>query len=326
LFTFFRKSKAPQDASSLDEVDLDIERIPGAVKIVDGFPRIEWPLVHQAAACYSEHAALNQIWTELAAQWLGIIRQHLPEQYHIYESEHLLLFSRQEGQAVKLLLDIGDDAYVRLEHLVQRNAQRRGQGKHAVLVLEPSDIYYDYVAYYYPERDRPYGASGGVHISRGYRHTVINGASSALTTLTHELAHDMVFDKPLPQWVNEGLAQFAEDMIPHYRPPLIDTRQARLQRRYWKWFGIEQFWNGSSFFSPSSQRLSYQLANILFRNLAGDAVRGRHVGRFLETADRRDAGRSACENCFGCSLSDLAGEFLGAGDWQPIDGHAAKGP
>jgi hypothetical protein len=157
-----------------------------------------------------------------------------------------------------------------------------------------------------------------MHLSRGYRHTAMNTAHS-LPTLVHELAHDMVFDRALPRWVNEGLAQFAEDMVPGSSKPQVDARQVRLQRRYWSWFGTERFWNGKSFSTRSSQRLSYQLSEILFRNLAGHAVRSRDIGRFLKIANRSDAGQAACEDCFGCSLSELASEFLGEGNWGPSD-------
>jgi hypothetical protein len=203
--------------------------------------------------------------------------------------------------------------------VVSRTAQEQGKGKHVVLLFDKAArYYYDYISYFYPDAEKEYGTSGGMHISRGYRHTVLNGASSTIArTLVHELAHNMVSDWPLPVWLNEGLAQFAEDMVPGHRPPIVDHRQIRLQHRYWSWFGMDHFWNGEGFNFKPSQSVSYKLAEILFRNLAGNRARCRSLGAFLATAHRKDAGLAACEQCFGCSPWDLVEEFLGPGNWKP---------
>ena len=62
--------------------------------------------------------------------------------------------------------------------------------------------------------------------------------------------------------------------------------------------------------------MSYQLADILFRNLFGHPVHRRKLREFLATADRKDSGAAACEQCFGCPLSALVAEFLGPGPWE----------
>ena len=300
-------------------VKLRLEEIPGALVGVDGFSRMQWPRVAEAVKPFAGHQAVDEIWTALAAQWLAVVGAHLGKHYRIYHGEHLLLLSAQTPMSAKNTLATGDAAYKQLEQLLQRKTEARGLGKHAVLVLAAQKVYYDYISHFYPESDRVYGMSGGVHITRGYRHTVVNeeGNRSILRTLVHELAHDMVHDRPLPRWLNEGLAQFAEDLVPGYRAPLIDARQARLQRRYWSWFGIDRFWDGRAFLEASSQRVSYQLANVLFRNMAGDRVRSRQLGEFIGTAHRDDAGQAACQACMGCSLAALVREFLGPGNWEP---------
>jgi hypothetical protein len=253
----------------------------------------------------------------LAMQWLDVLRRNLTEPYEIYESNRLLLLSAQGPGEATRLLKIGDDAYDRLERLVERDESRRGFGKHVVLIFKTRREYYDYISYFYPQREQAYGTSSGIHVSTGYRHTTINGASNAIhRTLIHELAHDMVYDRPLPRWLDEGLAQFAEDMVPGYRAPLVNARDVRLHKRYWSWFGMDHFWTGKSFSGVGSQRLSYQLAEILFRNLATDRKRSRRLAEFLANATKKDSGASACRDCFGCSLSTLIEEFLGPGPWK----------
>jgi hypothetical protein len=305
---------------SLDGVDLDLERMAGAVETVEGFPRIHWDVVKKEAARYSSHPAISQIWTEVAAQWLGIVGRKLGEEYQISESRFLILLSAQSAGEAKRFLAIGDEAYERLEGIVGRTEKERGRGKHAVIVLNKTAEYYDYVAHFYPEREKEYGNSRGMHVADGYRHTVVDGKSrSKLGILVHELAHDVVAGRNIPRWVNEGFAQCAAEMVKvsGYVRQALDERQVRIQQRYWSWFGIDRFWNGSAFLDRSSQRVSYTLAKILFRNLVTDRVRGRVVGTFLQTADRKDAGEAACKACFGCGLGEIVEEFLGEGEWEP---------
>ncbi len=316
MFNLFKQSKPVTPEPSLEGIDVHIKEMPGAVAQVEGFPRVDWDRVREAVKPYSQHPALNLLWTELAAQWLGLIREHTAQLYDIYEGKHLLLLSAHERAAAMRLVKFGDDAFERLERLLQRSQQQRGFGKHVVLQMKGQPDYYGYVSYFHAEGER--GKSAGVHISSGYRHTVINGGykESVFRTLVHELAHDMVWERPLPRWLNEGLARWAEDMVPGYRPPLIDARRARLHHRYWSWFGLGHFWNGRGFSGVGSQHLSYQLADILFRNMANHPSRGRKLHDFLATADRKDSGAAACEKCFGCSLAALVEEFLGPGPWH----------
>lgn len=320
MLNFLRKRSQSAAKPSLDDVELHLREIPGALITVDDFPRIEWTKVREAVGRCADHPAIDQIWTELAAQWLGILKTHLGGNYEIYEGTHLLLLSAKTVGESKRLVQLADDAYQRLERMIHEKPRTRTSGKGVILIPDKTSAYYDYVSYFHSESDRTYGTSAGMHTSRGYGHIVINGNSkSMLRTLVHELAHEMVADRPIPLWLNEGLAQFVEDIVPGYRSPLIDARQFRLHRRYWSWFGIEHFWSGSGFKGASSQRVSYKLAEILFRNLVADRTRRGHLSHFLMTARRDDAGAAACQDSFGCSLSKLVEEFLGPGSWGPTE-------
>jgi hypothetical protein len=318
VLNFFKRRRQAAPKAALDDVDLHLREIPGAMVTVEGFPRIDWLKVQEAVLPFAGHTAVDQIWTELAAQWLGILREHLGGTYEVYEGDHVLLLCPTPAGASRRLLQIADDAHGRLGGMLGETVSRKQPGKPVIIIPHTTRIYYDYIAYFYAEREQSYGTSAGGHISRGYGHIAINGMSkSILRTLVHELAHAMVVDRPLPVWVNEGLAQFVEDMVPGYRAPLIDARQVRLHRRYWTWFKMDHFWNGGGFKGASSQRLSYQLAEIIFRNLVTDRARREKVPHFLATVSREDAGKAACQESFNCTLSKLVEEFLGPGPWDP---------
>lgn len=319
MFNLFRKSASAK--APLEGINIDIRRIPGAVEVIDKVPRIQWAKVREAVKPHAEHPALARIWTEIAAQWLGILRDHFSAGYNLYEGEHMLLLSADDPGPSRRLLSTGDHAYRRLDKLLNRSEEERGHGKHVVLLLKTNEQYYDYISHYYAEREQPYGVSAGVFLRKGYRHTAINAVCrSSHRTLVHELAHNMVALRPVPLWLNEGLAQTMEDMVPGYRAPIINARQVRLHRRYWGWFGLKHFWDGTAFSNIGSRRLSYQLAEILFRNLLAHRQRSRRMTEFLAAAHFKDAGLAACQACLGCDLNTLVAEFLGPGPWHnPAD-------
>ena len=320
MFNLFKKREDREPAASLDEVELNIAQIPGAFEIVEGYPRVDWSVVRKAVERYDARPTVNQIWTELTAQWLGMVGRQLGERYEITESRYLLLLSAQSAGASDRLPKIADEAYERAQQMVGRNGEPRRYGKHAVIALESTREYDDHITHCYAENERQMYRKNASYIARGYRNTVLDGSSAnMLRALVGFLAHDVVFDFPLPHWLEAGFLDFAEDMvqIPGYGDWRINERQVRVHQRYWSWFGIEHFWHGRGFLNDSSQRLCNELAKILFRNLASDRKRRPRLGGFIQVADRTDAGAAACVSCFGCSLSELVAEFLGPGEWGP---------
>lgn len=312
MFDFFGKGSADRFAKR-QSPPLRLTQIKGAaVKDSYGLPRVDWKAVHLVVHALAD-TARDELWTDLASQWLALFQSALGARYRIFESDHLLQLSSQNERAARRFLKFGEDAYRRLEHFAARTAKERGLGKHAILIFEPSKIYYDYISYFYSERDHAYGTSSGVHISTGYRHTVLNGPLH-LRALVHELAHDMVNNRPLPLWVNEGFAQAAEAMVSD-TTTMMTHRQKCLHFRYWSWFGIDRFWSGESFREIGGQRLSYELSAVLFQNLSNGRRTAPRIREFLATAHRDDAGDAACQACFGRPLSSIVEEFLGAGPW-----------
>ena len=89
-----------------------------------------------------------------------------------------------------------------------------------------------------------------------------------------------------------------------------------MHRNYWNGETIDSFWSGESFsFADAGQGLSYQLAEILFRNLMSDYPK--QIVPFLKLANYADAGDAALRDTCGVSLSDRVAQFLGSGPWAP---------
>jgi hypothetical protein len=298
-----------------DSPALPISQIAGGIEIVEAFPRVNWEAVRAAAGLLPEPVNTYELWTELAAQWLELVGAHLNDGYHVYEGRRLLLLTALDVDAVQRVLRFVDDAFDRLRQLLPVEEKNRRSGKRAILILRNARVYYDYIAYFYPEREHAYATSGGVHLHSGYGHVATYGIPS-LSILAHELAHEAVSHLQLPRWLDEGWAQRAEDAVADVKRQPILLRDHRLHQRYWSRFGLHGFWDGSAFGKIPSQRLSYQLSRVLFHNLVNHRSRRRQLARFISCADKKDSGVAACQDCFQCAPWQLVEEFLGPGPWQ----------
>jgi len=134
--------------------------------------------------------------------------------------------------------------------------------------------------------------------------------------VAHELTHACVGHLPLPPWLNEGVTTVIEKGVFEDSSAMLNRELAERHRDFWKAQGLRGFWSGRSFHRPDDgQHLSYNLAEIMVRNLLGD-----HRDRFVEFlchAHYADYGERAAEKFLRASLSDYAGMFLGEGDWAP---------
>lgn len=84
---------------------------------------------------------------------------------------------------------------------------------------------------------------------------------------------------------------------------------------YWNSQTIQRFWAGVSFDEPGeSNELSYSLAEIFLRLLL---ERPEGLCAFLQQASWDDADQTAAIECLGQDLGQVAGTFLGEGDWRP---------
>ena len=134
--------------------------------------------------------------------------------------------------------------------------------------------------------------------------------------LTHELAHNALFTLPVPRWLNEGVAKIFESQISGSRGTGFDVDMDMADRHhaYWTPENIQTFWSGQSFLSPDSTELSYSLANILINLIAEEKG---DFKNFLQNAHYSDSGEAAFSKVYRKNLGQIAGIFLGDGEWNP---------
>lgn len=278
---------------------VDLDQVPGAFAWLEGYHRPDWPVIWRKIEELPRddwHDAMRDI----GRQWLARLAADLGGKYRVCESAGFLLLTEQAPEVARDFLKFCEGAEMRIEELLGHAAMRDYYGKDVVLLFTESDDYYQYIAYAYGEGT--HAQSGGISISDGYIHIAMpNDESSNRRVLAHELMHNNLAHLPIPAWLHEGLARFAETTLTDAR---FDNAFDEIDehRETWSDDTIQAFWAGASFSDPNLQRQSYALAATLVQMLATE--RNRFI-EFVRHADWRDAGQSAAVDILGCDLGEV---------------------
>jgi tetratricopeptide (TPR) repeat protein len=292
----------------------NLSEIPGAFHL----PRPNWDVLRTWVKGHTSEADHPRVWAKIAAQWLGILNEALGGGYRTQQSAHLILFTPSDYADAELLLHFAESALAAVVDALGDVAGESWLGPLVVLLFADAETYYLYTSPFHPERE--YGRSAGMCLREGYVHiALLPGPLDMLQrNMLHEITHACLGHLSLPLWLEEGVAQLAEEeVLPSWRRFTLDGKGAEKIRRYWREQGLQDFWWGNGFYlRDSGQGYSYGLAQILFRLLVADYRR--RVPDFVRHAQASDAGDSAAREFLGKSLVELAAVFLGNGSWEPV--------
>ncbi|HUU84925.1 MAG TPA: hypothetical protein VM243_15605 [Phycisphaerae bacterium] len=295
---------------------IDLDAVASAFEPADGLPRPRWDVIQSWIDRHVAAARRESAWCEAGYQWLEKLCEHLGGRYFINSSANFALLTPQLKDEADKLLRLAEAARTKIRELLGAAEGAPATSKRFILVFEDVDIYYTYISHFYP--DGEYGASAGVYLPDEYPHIALPRSTVGNLTiaLTHELVHANLDSLEVPQWIEEGIAQVVEQIVMGRDWFRVDHERANRHQRYWQRHGLQSFWCGEAFSRrDEGQELSYDLAQILVRNLLSDAE-GRFV-EFLKLAERADYGEAAARQCFGEKLAQRARGFLGEGDWAP---------
>lgn len=286
-----------------------------SIPVLDGFPRPDWAKVWGWLEKHCAEDEKEETCSEFARQWLEAVKAVAGDGYAVFESEHFLILTSGGRDHALNLARVGERAFKQMVEGLPGIAGKSRYGKFVCLTFRDLDTYYEYISHFYPEGE--FGASGGVYLSQGYAHFVMNHAEHSYleVTLVHELTHACLSDCHLPLWLEEGVTQTMEEAILGYSHFTLSREHVERHQEYWGKNGLRCFWWGQSFHrADEGMELSYDLAQVLTRNLLS---RGRDdFLRLLKRADPLDCGDSATRAIYGFGIGDLAGHFLGEGDWD----------
>lgn len=271
---------------------------------------------------------------EVTRDWAACLAEELGGNYRVHETKHYLCIAELPEAEVARALRFAEHAETRV-HDFLGDVAWRGHARHLLLLIHEEDDYDSYVAQFYDEGT--YSASIGIAINDGYPHIAVHFVDwhQALKTLVHELSHACVTHLNLPRWLDEGIAQTIEKRVgdvppPEYMtdaeaiwsiqsgwiPPVMWGELAERHHEFWNEENIQSFWAGTIFSEPGdATELSYSLAEVLVNLIAQD------FGNWLDFVSRAqwgDSGQTAALDCFGTGLGEIAGTFLGPGEWRPV--------
>lgn len=312
---------APTSLAAPGVDDFDV-----AAHLVDanGLPVLDWHAARQWVDAIGDAPAQAIAWTACELAWLGHLAAALGPDYRIVEDEHVAVLSNLEPKLAEATRAFVARTRQRVVRVLDGIADAPATGKEILLVFGDDDIYYRYVAHYYPEAGE-FAGSGGMFIDHGCGHfaTVKADLRAIEPVIAHELTHACLIHLPMPAWLNEGLAVNTEQRL---CPPPADTFGHRASpqqmhgrhRAFWGPAEIQEFWSGKSFLrTDEGNELSYDLARIIVAQFANDWDRFR---AFVRAADLADAGAAAARAHLGADLGAVAAALLeraASDEWAP---------
>lgn len=325
MFTRIRNFLSGKSADASEAVSGSLVHVPHQV-IVDtllpfevdsnlirhnGLPILDWEAVRR----WLESAATDELrgtaWSACERAWLAHFCQALGKGYQVAESEHAIVVSSHQPRVVRATLEFMECSLRSVVRVLDGVAQVMPWGKEILIVLDNAEDYYNYISFYYPDEDREFSYSGGIHISAGCSHYVtIKGELAEIEpVIVHEMTHGCLSHLQLPLWLNEGLAVNAELQLANRGQPAYSPQDMHNKHRaFWGSGEIQEFWSGQSFHrSDDGNMLSYDLARILVQQFAKDWIAFRN---FVLQADWRDAGAESARNHLGVDLGELVRALL----------------
>lgn len=288
------------------------------------FPRPNWIVIREWILKNVSESEQPAAWDDAAMQWLEALDTALGGGYQVVIAEHFLFFLPDGHEQRRHIADFGEMLHTQISLKLQHVGKKNWPGRLPVLLFGTDEAYFEYKSTYFQAGE--YGSSGAACMrDEDYVHIIVRGLNpeSMQPAFAHELTHAFVSHLDLPQWLEEGLTQYVED---GFRSPwsqfALDAKSAKELREYWRLHGFANFWWEAGFYLPDEgQKHSYALSATLMKILIQDDKP--QLNEFLREARRADAGESSAMATLGLSLSQLASEFLGAGDWTPVPPDAA---
>jgi hypothetical protein len=310
---------APATAPKKKKLERRLTPLPELVMRADAtLPIVDWKAMDAHVPDTKDRERLDKYWTGLARVWLETLGKAVNKSYAVAESDHFLLLSTLDNDGAKPVLRYVENCRRGILKTLSGVAKETEVGKVCLLILGDHDLYYKYVANYYPPTGE-FSLSGGMFLQHGYGHFVFvaDDLQNMEPVIAHELTHCLVQHLPIPAWLNEGIAVNTERYIspPWARPLFTPEEMHEKHVTFWNETTIQEFWSGKSWLRPDeANMLSYDLAQHFVNMVSSDYG---EFCSFANAADAADGGAAAAEKYLGFPISHLAEAILGEGPWQP---------
>ena len=297
---------------------LNLKEIEGAFTLCAGFSRPELRVIVNAVRQHSTSEERLATWAEAISQWAGRWETELGEDFWLTSSGSIFLLSELDGEAAERTLQKANKMATIIRGVLGTLAW---EGRPQTLIVHVTD-------------ESLAGRFADAVTSPDPPDTI---QSAALACAPHWLlitrpdesvrADDIASDfswsclshLQLPGWLYSGVGRHLGRVIAlarsHSVPELFNADLIPNHRRFWFEDTIQSFWAATCATEhPEYQDLYYDLANILVYFVTEKTS---NLADFLRCANPCDAGQAAARVCLKTDLGELAGQFLGPGQWAP---------
>lgn len=282
-------------------------------------PIFRWDEVNKAVQHLSAQHQLEAI-NQAKLNWLLLMREELGPNFHVLETQGLLMLSSLETNVAKAMQNYIETTEKRIRTVLRDLAQFPAGEKNIVLVFDDDNMYYDYVSLYYPDEGE-FSFSGGMFIDNGCAHFVVkrDDLRSVEPVIAHEMTHRALAYYSLPRWLDEGIAVNTEIRLTAHHSQRFTAQELHQKHLlFWNKETIQEFWSGKSFDRvDDGNLLSYELARILVEHFAKDWTR---FSQFVQTVARIDAGHQAAHTSLELDLGECVCALLDLEEsetWSP---------
>ncbi|HEY3854567.1 MAG TPA: hypothetical protein VGO67_09255 [Verrucomicrobiae bacterium] len=293
---------------------VDLTRFENPYSFDNDLPHPTWKPVSDYIHNAFHETAWSEAWGEAVAQWLQKLAAVLGPTYQVDQSPKFFTMSCRDEKGRKQLMQLAEQLRGEILTALKGIELKKTYGKQVVLLFGDPTDYYRYISHYYAE---------GTHIqslgkfitSSGYAHIVLPDIPYQTNrTLAHELTHNCLMTLRIPLWLNEGLANRIAAQFSSYGEKCLTADLADQHFSFWTREKIQSFWDGRAFSYPAYSAMAYSLSTILVGLITQENW---DIKNFIQHASYTDAGAKAAEEYLGRTLSEIAGIFLGPGNWSP---------
>ena len=318
------------------------EEVEQFMVFAEGFHHLDWGVLRAVIGKF-QGVDQEQAFDEAVGHWVDRLRDDLGGAYHVCDEGEIVLLSERPEKEARWLARYSDGVLGTIREQLGAAAWRGVRVRKVLIAFSEEDDYYPFVSYYSPDGEQ--ATSGGMYIDDGcpiVPFTWMNQAEAA-NTVVHELTHHCLGHLPLPLWLNEGITMSVQRRIAppqlgltgsdhdafwaaasNWTAPVVWQEIAERHFEFWNEQNIQSFWSGMSFsIAGDSNELSYNLAEVLVKLL----LEGKNAEQFVDFVQRaqaRDGGAEAARAILNADLGEVAGTFLGRGNWRPDRGAIAR--
>lgn len=292
-----------------------LAKIPRAYHL----PQVDWDVVGRWISRHVPQAEQSQAWSDVVDQWLDRLDRALGKKNRAMLSKNLLLFAPSSFPHMEALLDFGEAGLAEIQTALGDLATESRRGPIVLLLFADKRTYGRYTSPFDPAVGAIQSA-GMCFRSGSLVHVALQPGTieSLQRTVLHEITHACLGHLNLPLWLEEGITQLAEEAaLPAWSRFQLKSEEASAIREFWRERGLSEFWWGTGFFAIDGlQQFSYQFAEVMFRTITTNYKK--RLPEFVRRACADDAGESAARDVLGKGLAELAQQFLGPGNWEPV--------